>query len=92
VVSSSFSFGRKAIEYVNPFIGTGGHAHACPVDAFPKVLMDFSFTHLSGPGCVGYGNALFMPTTGDLKTPGSDDQSAGKEWVGNLNLQDETRV
>jgi predicted alpha-1,2-mannosidase len=35
-------------------------------------IMGFSHTHLSGTGCADYGDVLFMPTTGILKTePGS---------------------
>ncbi|MGD8781232.1 MAG: GH92 family glycosyl hydrolase [Ignavibacteria bacterium] len=35
-------------------------------------IMGFSHTHLSGTGCADYGDILFMPTTGELKTePGS---------------------
>jgi predicted alpha-1,2-mannosidase len=37
-------------------------------------LMGFSHTHLSGTGIGDYGDILFMPTTGELKTePGSKD-------------------
>jgi predicted alpha-1,2-mannosidase len=35
-------------------------------------IMGFSHTHLSGTGCADYGDFLFMPTTGPVKTrPGS---------------------
>ncbi|MBI1938294.1 MAG: glycoside hydrolase family 92 protein [Ignavibacteriales bacterium] len=37
-------------------------------------IMGFSHTHLSGTGCADYGDILFMPTTGELKTePGKKD-------------------
>ena len=35
-------------------------------------IIGFSHTHLSGTGCADYGDILFMPTVGELKTiPGS---------------------
>ncbi|MFZ0454051.1 MAG: GH92 family glycosyl hydrolase [Ignavibacteriaceae bacterium] len=44
-----------------------------------STLMGFSHTHLSGTGIGDYGDILFMPTTGPLKTiPGSkDDPDSG---------------
>jgi predicted alpha-1,2-mannosidase len=38
-------------------------------------IMGFSHTHLSGTGCADYGDILFMPTTGVLKSePGAKDK------------------
>jgi len=38
-------------------------------------IMGFSHTHLSGTGCADYGDILFMPATGVLKTePGAKDK------------------
>lgn len=42
-------------------------------------IIGFSHTHLSGTGCADYGDILFMPTTGEVKTePGTkDDPDSG---------------
>ena len=44
-----------------------------------KSIIGFSHTHLSGTGVGDYGDILFMPTTGELKTePGTKaDPDAG---------------
>lgn len=40
-----------------------------------NTIMGFSHTHLNGTGCTDYGDILFMPTTGELKTePGPKDK------------------
>ena len=47
---------RKLIEYVNPFIGTGGHGHTYPGATMPFGMMQLSpDTRLEGwDGCSGY--------------------------------------
>jgi len=47
---------RKLIEYVNPFIGTGGHGHTYPGATMPYGMMQLSpDTRLDGwDGCSGY--------------------------------------
>jgi len=47
---------KKLIEYVNPFIGTGGHGHTFPGTTFPFGACQLSpDTRLSGwDGCSGY--------------------------------------
>ncbi len=90
----------KLTDFVNPFIGTGGHGHTFPGVTLPhgmiqlspdtrtegwdwcsgynysdSSIMGFSHTHLSGTGIGDYGDILFMPTTGVVKTePGSIDK------------------
>jgi predicted alpha-1,2-mannosidase len=40
-------------------------------------IIGFSHTHLSGTGCADYGDILFMPTAGELKTiPGTKENPA----------------
>ena len=77
---------KTLTDYVDPFIGTGGHGHTypgatCPfglVQLSPDTRLDgwdgcsgyhysdsliygFSHTHLSGTGCLDYGDILLMP-------------------------------
>jgi len=87
VFSFSYSFAQKDLtHYVNPFIGTGGHAHTFPGACYPFGMMQlspdtritgwdgcsgyyytdttiygFTHTHLSGTGCLDYGDILLMP-------------------------------
>ncbi len=91
---------NKLTDFVNPFIGTGGHGHTFPGATLPhgmiqvspdtrtegwdwcsgynyadSSILGFSHTHLSGTGIGDYGDILFMPTTGEVKTvPGSIDK------------------
>ncbi|WP_457565472.1 GH92 family glycosyl hydrolase [Caldithrix abyssi] len=86
-------------QYVNPFIGTGGHGHTFPGATVPfgmvqlspdtrisgwdacggyhysdTTIIGFSHTHLSGTGCIDYGDILFMPTVGKLHLqPGTEE-------------------
>jgi predicted alpha-1,2-mannosidase len=78
-------------DYVNPFIGTGGHGHTYPGASLPfgmvqlspdtrlegwdgcsgyhasdRVIYGFSHTHLSGTGCLDYGDILVMPVSVDV--------------------------
>lgn len=43
-------------------------------------IMGFSHTHLSGTGCADYGDILFMPTTGELKTEPGDKNKPGSGY------------
>ncbi len=43
-------------------------------------IMGFSHTHLSGTGCADYGDILFMPTTGELKTNPGDKKIPGSGY------------
>jgi len=55
--SFSFSFAQKDLtHYVNPFIGTGGHAHTFPGACYPFGMMQLSpDTRITGwDGCSGY--------------------------------------
>ncbi len=98
--SNKISAQSKLTDFVNPFIGTGGHGHTFPGASLPhgmiqvspdtrtdgwdwcsgynyadSSIMGFSHTHLSGTGIGDYGDILFMPTTGTVKTePGSIDK------------------
>ncbi|WP_456441745.1 glycoside hydrolase domain-containing protein, partial [Caldithrix abyssi] len=90
---------KDFIQYVNPFIGTGGHGHTFPGATLPfgmvqlspdtrisgwdacggyhysdSTIIGFSHTHLSGTGCIDYGDILFMPTVGKLHLqPGTEE-------------------
>lgn len=54
--SNSFSPADDPIQYVNPFIGTGGHGHTYPGASYPFGMMQLSpDTRLTGwDGCSGY--------------------------------------
>jgi len=57
VLTSQFSFAQKNYtQYVNPFIGTGGHAHTFPGACYPFGMMQLSpDTRVEGwDGCSGY--------------------------------------
>ncbi|HBZ66453.1 MAG TPA: glycosyl hydrolase family 92 [Bacteroidales bacterium] len=79
-------------DFVDPFIGTGGHGHTFPGATMPfgmvqlspdtrldgwdgcggyhysdSIIFGFSHTHLSGTGCIDYGDILVMPFAGDLR-------------------------
>ena len=87
-------------QFVNVFIGTGGHGHTFPGATVPNGMVQlspdtrrygwdacsgyyfadttingFSHTHLSGTGCCDYGDILFMPTVGEQKITGEDQES-----------------
>jgi putative alpha-1,2-mannosidase len=53
---SSAQKDRQLIDYVNPFIGTGGHGHTYPGATMPFGMMQLSpDTRLDGwDGCSGY--------------------------------------
>ncbi|WNM19556.1 GH92 family glycosyl hydrolase [Flavobacterium capsici] len=54
---SSFIFGQNYSEYVNPFIGTGGHGHTFPGATVPFGMVQLSpDTRIDGSwdGCSGY--------------------------------------
>lgn len=78
-------------QYINPFIGTGGHGHTFPGPTLPfgmvqlspdtrlkgwdgcsgyhfsdSIIYGFSHTHLSGTGCIDYGDVMIMPTVGEV--------------------------
>lgn len=84
---------KTLTDYVDPFIGTGGHGHTYPGATCPfgmvqlspdtrldgwdgcsgyhysdSLLYGFSHTHLSGTGCLDYGDILFMPFSKTVKS------------------------
>jgi predicted alpha-1,2-mannosidase len=77
---------KNLVQFVNPFIGTGGHGHTFPGACCPfgmmqlspdtrltgwdacsgyhysdNIIYGFTHTHLSGTGCLDYGDILLMP-------------------------------
>ncbi len=54
--NSTFKATKSPVEYVNPFIGTGGHGHTYPGASYPFGMMQLSpDTRLTGwDGCSGY--------------------------------------
>ncbi|MGE5499316.1 MAG: GH92 family glycosyl hydrolase, partial [Syntrophothermus sp.] len=45
-----------------------------------RSIMGFSHTHLSGTGIADYGDILFMPTTGEIKTEPGSREDPGKGY------------
>jgi predicted alpha-1,2-mannosidase len=93
---------QKNINYVDPFIGTGGHGHTYPGAVVPHGMVQlspdtrlegwdgcggyhyddnyiygFSHTHLSGTGCIDYGDILLAPMTG---TPSPNNKIYGSKF------------
>jgi predicted alpha-1,2-mannosidase len=64
---------------LSPDTDTKGWGHCSGYHYKDSSIMGFSHTHLSGTGCMDYGNILFMPIVGEIKTePGpKNDPSAG---------------
>jgi predicted alpha-1,2-mannosidase len=59
---------------LSPDGGTSGWDWCSGYHSSDSTIIGFSHTHLSGTGCSDYGDILFMPTTGMLRTaPGSKD-------------------
>ncbi|GAB4279037.1 MAG: GH92 family glycosyl hydrolase [Marinilabiliales bacterium] len=83
---------ENPVDYVNPFIGTGGHGHTYPGASLPfgmvqlspdtrldgwdgcsgyhysdSIIYGFTHTHLSGTGCLDYGDILLMPVNGEFQ-------------------------
>ncbi len=53
-------------------------------------IMGFSHTHLSGTGCADYGDILFMPTTGELKTNPGDKKIPRSGYCSQFKHENET--
>ncbi len=53
-------------------------------------MMGFSHTHLSGTGIGDYGDILFMPTTGELKTEPGSKKNPGSGYRSRFSHKNET--
>jgi predicted alpha-1,2-mannosidase len=100
VIFLNNSFAQDVTQYVDPFIGTGGHGHTYPGATLPfgmvqvspdtrtgnwdacsgyhysdSTILGFSHLHISGTGCLDYGDILFMPTIGNIQLEQGDEKN-----------------